>query len=106
MRRGRARPYAPSGFRRGADGCVRPGPLPGVGNLGRRPVRRTAVPSRPVSRVRAGLLLLAVAAPAVLAGCAAPADRGGDNPAGVLISTPGSTSVFHGTELAEPYHKP
>src|SRR5204863_5907975 len=30
----------------------------------------------------------------------------GDNPAGVLVSTPGSTSAFHGTELAEPYHKP
>jgi protein SCO1/2 len=65
------------------------------------------VPVLSPARVRAGLATLAVALPLglPLTGCAAPSATP-DNPAGVLITTSGGRSVFHGTELAEPYHKP
>jgi len=54
------------------------------------------------ARVRACLAVAAVAFP--LAACSSPAST--DNPGGAIISTPGQSGDFHGTVLAEPYHKP
>jgi protein SCO1 len=73
-----------------------------VGNRRARVVRPTRVPALTGARVRACIVAAAVVAP--LAACSAPAAS--DNPAGVIISTPGQSSDFHGTVLAEPYHKP
>jgi len=61
------------------------------------------VPVLTGARVRACLAAVAVAGP--LAACAAPSPAS-DNPAGVIISTPGQPSEFHGTVLVEPYRKP